>query len=698
MLIGTFPGGIMRFKLHAFTCLILLSASAVSARASTLSRVFQWLESESPRRVHFLDSHARALDAHLAESPNYKPVSDWLRRELDQVYRRQTVKLSNGDQLQLVDRGLNKPTDLVRIHDGQETVLFGNDRQGSDDPIHLVSFTVSPDEAYVALISAARGSIDGMDLRVLDLRTNRWAGDAIHLTQNEAGWMSATALLVNGGPTAGSDGMSVYDVVTGQRRAVGDGGIIAEESGYLVYQLDDDTHVLESRTGTEYTLPDDISVRDLAAVTSDAFFMVTLGPKKLGEVRRFARTQLTLDAGTVVVPEQEGPMSVSADGGSLFVTTRAGEQRRLRVFDFAGQAQADVAIPEYASLRGASWQKPGETLSLMLTSVVNPTRAFAYDVTRAQFTTDPAAALMTANGVTYTTHTVQVKSADGTDVPMRLTHRADLTANGNAPVLLESYGGFNIVGHIDPAYNGVTREFLRRGGIYAGPALRGGGEFGPEWHAQGQRARKINTMNDLIACARWFVTNAWSRAELITSTGTSNGGLTVASAGLLAPDAFGLVIPVSGVLDMLGKERLDPRTDGWAYEYGRSDEAEIRPSLLRLSPLELARRVKPPTFFIVEGRSDTRVNFVHSLKLAAALERFGGRHSSIWLNSVPNSGHWLRSRTYQNMIAWRVESTVWTEIFDRAGWSAARWADLRALDSAGVRRGGSPADWTKFSR
>ena len=214
----------------------------------------------------------------------------------------------------------------------------------------------------------------------------------------------------------------------------------------------------------------------------------------------------------------------------------------------------------------------------------------------------------------------------------------------------------------------LNLEFLRRGGITVAPALRGGNEYGHQWHQQAILEKKPATFEDLIATARMLSSEGWTSRNKVISTGGSNGGLTVAAAALLAPDAFGLVIPHAGVLDMLAKDFLDKRFEGWKEEYGDCNSEIDKQFLLRESPLELVQNQGELKFLIMDGILDTRVNPAHSLKFAAALEDFGGSPQNVLLNTLKNAGHFESSEGYQNLIGWRWNVVVWTTIADFLSW------------------------------
>jgi len=243
----------------------------------------------------------------------------------------------------------------------------------------------------------------------------------------------------------------------------------------------------------------------------------------------------------------------------------------------------------------------------------------------------------------YETRQVFVPSKDGTTVPMFLTHKSDLVSNGENPVLMHGYGGFNIA--LTPSFFASRIVWLERGGVFASANLRGGGEYGEEWHQAGMIHNKQNVFDDFIACAEWLI------AEKITSTpklaiiGGSNGGLLVGACMTQRPDLFGACIPMVGVMDML---RFHNFTIGWAWvsDYGSSDNPEEFKTLFAYSPLH---NLKPGTHYpatlITTADHDDRVVPGHSFKFAAALQAAHKGDAPTIIRIQTKAGHGLGKPT-----------------------------------------------------
>ena len=218
----------------------------------------------------------------------------------------------------------------------------------------------------------------------------------------------------------------------------------------------------------------------------------------------------------------------------------------------------------------------------------------------------------------YETKQVFYTSKDGTRVPMFITHKRGLKLDGNNPTLLYGYGGFNI--SLTPAFNVTDIVWMEKGGVYAMPNLRGGGEYGEDWHEAGTKLKKQNVFDDFIAAAEWLIANHYTCTPKLAIQGHSNGGLLIGACMTQRPDLFGAVLPGVGVLDML---RFDKFTIGWAWrsDYGSPADAEEFKALYAYSPLQaLKPGVRYPATLITTADHDDRVVPAHSFKFAARLQ------------------------------------------------------------------------------
>jgi prolyl oligopeptidase len=237
----------------------------------------------------------------------------------------------------------------------------------------------------------------------------------------------------------------------------------------------------------------------------------------------------------------------------------------------------------------------------------------------------------------YTSKQVFFPSKDGTRIPMFITHKKGLKLDGTNPVYLYGYGGFNI--SLTPSFSVAALVWMEMGGVYAVPCLRGGGEYGEEWHKAGMLKKKQNVFDDFIGAAEWLIAQNYTRPDKLAIGGGSNGGLLVGACMTQRPELFGAALPAVGVMDML---RFHKYTIGWAWtvEYGSADVAEDFPNLLGYSPLHSLRPgVRYPATMVTTGDHDDRVVPAHSFKFAARLQECQAGPAPALIRIEVRAGH-----------------------------------------------------------
>ena len=315
----------------------------------------------------------------------------------------------------------------------------------------------------------------------------------------------------------------------------------------------------------------------------------------------------------------------------------------LRVHAIDGSHVRDLPLPGIASLGLDSqlrWAISGRARSDLMhfkvTSYTESGSIWSHQLSTGQ-TSMLAPSSARIDPSAYMTEQVFVESADGTKVPMFLTRRRDLEPNGQVPVLLYAYGGFDIA--ITPEFSPLAASWVDRGGIYAVANLRGGGEYGRAWHEAGRRAVKQHVFDDFCACARWLADSPWSRTELVAISGGSNGGLLVGACLTQHPELFGACVAYVGVHDML---RFHKFTIGWAWtgEVGNPEDPTEYRWLRAYSPLH---NVTPGTHYpatlLLTGDHDDRVVPGHSFKFAATLQAAQGGDEPILIRVETAAGH-----------------------------------------------------------
>lgn len=289
------------------------------------------------------------------------------------------------------------------------------------------------------------------------------------------------------------------------------------------------------------------------------------------------------------------------------------------IYDLDGAPVSEVTLPTFGNIAFASDSRSRE-LFYTFSSFVYPSTIYTYDPSTGESTLYHATEIEGHNPEDYITEQVFYTSADGTRVPMFTVRRRDVEADGTNPVYLYGYGGFAI--SLNPSFNANRLLWLQNGGIYAQANLRGGNEYGEEWHEAGTKMNKLNVFNDFIAAAEYMVDNNWTKPELLTIEGGSNGGLLVGAVTNMRPDLFAVAIPRVGVMDMM---RYHMFTIGWnwAHDYGTADDSEeMARYLLDYSPVHniLNDGTPYPAIMVTTADHDDRVVPAHSFKYAATLQ------------------------------------------------------------------------------
>jgi len=338
---------------------------------------------------------------------------------------------------------------------------------------------------------------------------------------------------------------------------------------------------------------------------------------------------------TTVIPVNDDALrSVSMIGGKFFANYLHNASTAIVAYDMDGNKLADIELPGIGSA-SLSGKKDETTGFLSYASYTQPGAIYSFDSETYALTLFRAPTVDFASD-DYVTVQKWYKSKDGTKVPVFLTHKKGLVPDGNTPTLLYGYGGFDIP--LTPSF-GLTRlPLLEQGGIYAVANLRGGGEFGSEWHKAGTKERKQNVFDDFIAAAEFLIAEGYTNPDKLAIEGRSNGGLLVGACMTQRPDLFKVAFPGVGVLDML---RYHQFTIGWAWagDYGRSDDPEAFDYLVKYSPLHNVKPVAYPSTMVITADHDDRVVPAHSFKYISELQHQHTGDDPVLIRIDVSAGH-----------------------------------------------------------
>ena len=338
-----------------------------------------------------------------------------------------------------------------------------------------------------------------------------------------------------------------------------------------------------------------------------------------------------------LVPQGSDTLEGSTVVSNLFLLSYLKDARTdVRVHDLSGKFVRNVDLPGIGTASGFAGKRSDKETFYAYTSFISPTTIYRYDPAtgKSSIFRQPK---VDFDASQYETKQVFYNSKDGTRVPMFLTYKKGLKLNGQNPTLLYGYGGFDI--SLTPSFSIPNVVWLEMGGVYAQPNLRGGGEYGEDWHLAGTHGKKQNVFDDFIAAAEWLIANKYTSTPKLAIRGGSNGGLLVGACLTQRPELFGATLPLVGVMDML---RFQKFTIGWAWtsDYGSSDDAQDFKALYAYSPLHnLKAGTKYPPTLIATADHDDRVVPGHSFKFAATMQADQAGPAPVLIRVETKAGH-----------------------------------------------------------
>ena len=339
---------------------------------------------------------------------------------------------------------------------------------------------------------------------------------------------------------------------------------------------------------------------------------------------------------TIIPTRTKLLQGVGKAGGKLFVSYLEDASSRIYQTNYKGILEKEIKLPGIGSAGGFGGNKEDKEIFFTYSSYNYPPAIFRYNITTGK--TEPFRKNeVKIDAGNYQTVQSFFTSKDGAKVPMFITYKKGLKLDGNNPTLIYGYGGFNIP--LTPGFSISNAFFLEQGGVYAVVNLRGGNEYGEEWHKAGMLLNKQNVFNDLIAAAEFLIKANYTNPQKLAVQGGSNGGLLVGAVMTQRPDLFKVAIPQVGVLDML---RYHTFTIGWAWatEYGRSDKEEDFKNLIKYSPLHnLKKGTKYPATLITTADHDDRVVPAHSFKFASTLQEMNDGTNPTLVRIETKAGH-----------------------------------------------------------
>lgn len=443
--------------------------------------------------------------------------------------------------------------------------------------------------------------------------------------------------------TAQSDDELIFGGDQTPRRYIG--GYVTEDQHYLVISA------AESTTGNELYLkdlqkPGSEITPVITGFESDDQVIYSSGTTLYIETNRAAPNGrvVTVNAENPrpenwedLIPETENVLNAGTGGGKIFANYMVDAISKVYQYDLQGNQEREIELPGPGSANGFGARAEDTVLYFSFTNYVYPSTTFKYHIASGESEVYRESAV-DFDPEKYSSRQVFYESKDGTKIPMIITYKKDMKKNGRNPTLLYGYGGFNI--SLTPSFSLSNIVFLQQGGIYAVPNLRGGGEYGEEWHQAGMKMNKQNVFDDFIAAAEYLIDKGYTSPEKLGIHGGSNGGLLVGATMTQRPELMAVALPAVGVLDMLRYHKFTAGA-GWHTDYGTADDSpEMLEYLLSYSPYHnLEQGVDYPATMVTTGDHDDRVVPAHSFKFAARLQEMHSGHDPVLIRIAVNAGH-----------------------------------------------------------
>lgn len=636
---------------------------------------YRWMEDvESPEVAAWVEAENALAQPFLESLPSH----EWITNRLTELwnYERFGVPFKEGGLYFFSRNDGLQNQDVIYVTerlDAEPRILLDPNGFSEDATVALAGMSVSPDGRHVAY-ATSDGGTDWNTWHVREVSTGEDLSDAVGFTKfTSASWLpNGSGFFYSRypvGPDGEGDGQAqvriyFHRVGTDQEAdelvyAVEDSetrnpyGTVTEDGRYLVIDLFEgyDANAVYYR---DLGAPNGSVIRILDDWDALYTFLGNDGPVFYFHTNKDAPRNrvVSLDirnpgALEEIIPEaRETLESASYVGGYFIAQYLKDAAAQVRVFDGSGGLVREVDLPGIGSASGFGGHADDPETFFSFQSYTVPPTIYRYDLSTGEASVFRAAEV-DFDSSEFETRQLFYTSKDGTRVPMFVTYRAGLERNGQNPTLLYGYGGFNVA---ETPYFSVSRlVWLEMGGVFVSANLRGGSEYGEEWHLAGTKTRKQNVFDDFIAAAEYLIQEGFTSSERLGVQGGSNGGLLVGAVITQRPDLFGAALPAVGVLDMLRYHTASANARQWSSDYGLSENEEEFQALHAYSPYHNVEEgtCYPPTLITTADRDDRVVPW-HSFKFGAALQHAQGCDNPILVRVETRAGHgagkptWMR--------------------------------------------------------
>ena len=627
---------------------------------------YRWLEDDlSSETEEWVKKQNQITFKYLNQIPFREDLKNRLLKLLD--YEKISAPFKKGQYTYFYkNSGLQNQSILYRNLDNHEPEVFLDPNKFSDDGTTSLSGISFSNDASLVAYSISEAGEDWRKVVVMNTKTKEVFGDtinnvkfsAISWKSNEGFYYSSYEAPEGSKLSSKTDQHMLYYHKLGTKQKLDKviyGAIPAEKNRYVRGYVTDDSRFLVidaavKTTGNKLFIKDLKNNSTLKTIVdnydSNTYLLDNSGSDLILVTDHFAPNKRIVKTNfsnpgqenwTNLIPEKEFVLSPSTCGGFIFTEYMVDAISKVYQYNYNGKLVREINLPGIGSASGFSGEQDQMDLYFSFSNYYTPMSRFKLNVKSGKYS-EFWSPEIDFNSSNYESKQVFYESKDGTKVPMIITYKKGTKLDGKNPTILYGYGGFNI--SQTPGFRVTNAVWLEQGGIYAVPNIRGGGEYGREWHNAGTQTKKQNVFDDFIAAAEFLIDKNYTSTEFLALRGGSNGGLLVGAVMTQRPDLMKVALPAVGVLDMLRYHKFTSGA-GWAYDYGTSDQSvEMFQYLKSYSPVHnVKKNTVYPATLVTTGDHDDRVVPAHSFKFAAELQDKGIKENPLLIRIETNAGH-----------------------------------------------------------
>lgn len=632
-----------------------------------ISDPYRWLENDTTAET------AAWVEAQNKVTQNYLsqiPFRDKIKNSLTEIwnYEKVTAPYRKGEYYYYSKNdGLQNQSVIYSRKglDGEEKVFLDPNKLSEDGTVSLGGLYFSNDYKHAAYTISRSGS-DWNEIYVIDINTGKLTSDVIKWVKfSGASWRGDGFYYSRYDEPKGVSELSnqnqyqkvyyhklgddqskdqlVYEDKTHPLRYFG--AEVTEDERYLLIYASEGTSgseilykdLKDNNSKISVLLPGfDYNYGVIDNVGDELYVLMDNGASNYKVVSINPKNNKKENWKTIIPEQKELLEGAKLVGNKIYASYLKDASSKVVEYTITGEKVKDIDLPGIGTCAFAPASKKDSFMFYSFSNFTTPGTVYKFDINsgKSELYIKPNFKINTDN---FETKQVWFTSKDGTKIPMFIVHKKGIKLDGNNPLLLYGYGGFNI--SLTPAFSVSNMYFMEQGGIYAQVTLRGGGEYGEEWHKAGMLSKKQNVFDDFISAAEYLIQEKYTSSSKLAISGRSNGGLLVGACMTQRPDLYKVALPGVGVLDMLRYHKFTIGW-GWAVEYGSSEKKEQFDYLIKYSPLHnLKDSVSYPATLITTADHDDRVVPAHSFKFAATLQEKHKGENPVLIRIDAKAGH-----------------------------------------------------------